>query len=70
MSYVCYMTILWNAWNHSKNDLNYLKYIFAFKSFSEISLIYKDGKSELQKRRCWEKILEQYAKEPIFKDKE
>ena len=32
-------------------------------------LIYKDGKLRLQKWKYWEKILKQYGKGPIFKDK-
>ena len=42
-----------------------IAYFFVFKKFGIFLLIYKDGK-----RKYWEKILEKYAKEPIFKGKE
>ena len=41
-----------------------LNIIFLFKYFQ---WIYKDRKRKLQKRKYWEKIFKQYAKEPILK---
>ena len=55
--------------------MNWLKsleitWFFFSKNLIFFLLIYKDGKSKLQKRKYWEKILKQYAAEPIFKGKE
>ena len=43
---------------------------FCFLKRELFSLIYKNGKSKFWKRRYWQKILKEYAKEPIFEGKE
>ena len=43
--------------------LNIIFSIFYFKFL----LIYKDGKPKLYKRKYWERMLKNFAKEPILK---